>query len=255
MPNRATLSQQDLQWWTSLITFTLTEIDRLRKAGRPILLLAATNHFEHLDAALVRLGRLERRVSVLPPNEQERLALFASCLGSRIGREGLSSLARLSVLATSARIESWCRSAIAAAEAAGRPLALRDLIELIAPRGQRSDRTDRAVASHEAGHAIVAHDLGVPVTEISILLDALFTWLTELAPQAGWQPVQIKEKFATLRFYWTGDLPTLPSRRSRAPSMSPATFARFVAHPARFRTKADGWRRVAGPMRDDGALR
>jgi DNA polymerase III delta prime subunit len=169
LPNRATLSQEDLQWWTSLITFTLTEIDRLRKAGRPILLLAATNHFEHLDAALVRPGRLERRVSVLPPNEQERRALFASCLGERIGGEGLSSLARLSVLATPARIESWCKSAIAAAEAAGRPLMLRDLVELVAPNGRRSDRTDRAVALHEAGHAIVAWDLGVPVTEISIL--------------------------------------------------------------------------------------
>jgi hypothetical protein len=41
------------------------------------------------------------------------------------------------------------------------------------------------------------------------LLDALFTWLTEIAPAADWQPVQIKEKFASLRFYWTGDLPDL----------------------------------------------
>lgn len=169
LPNRATLSPEDLQWWTSVITFTLTEIDRVRKAGRPILLLAATNHFDHLDAALVRPGRLERRVSVLPPNEQERRALFASCLRERISSEGLASLARLSVFATPARIESWCKSAIAAAEAASRPLTLRDLVELIAPRGQRSDRMDRSVALHEAGHAIVAYDLGVPVTEISIL--------------------------------------------------------------------------------------
>lgn len=41
------------------------------------------------------------------------------------------------------------------------------------------------------------------------LLDALFTWLEEIAPHSDWHPVQVKEKFASLRFYWTGDLPDL----------------------------------------------
>jgi hypothetical protein len=48
------------------------------------------------------------------------------------------------------------------------------------------------------------------------LLDALFTWLTEIAPQADWQPVQIKEKFASLRFYWTGNLPHLAQQAIEA---------------------------------------
>jgi ATP-dependent Zn protease len=116
------------------------------------------------------------------------LALFASCLGERIGREGLSSLARLAVLATPARIESWCKSAIAAAEAVGRPLMLRDLVELVAPRGQRSERTDRAVALHEAGHAIVAWDLGVPVTEISIL---------SIGAAGGWVQTELDDPLIT----------------------------------------------------------
>ncbi|MHA6691245.1 AAA family ATPase [Devosia sp. A449] len=169
LPNRATMDPSDAQWWTPVITFVLTEIDRLRKAGRPVLLLAATNHFDHLDAALVRPGRLERQVSVLPPNETERRAMFATCLGGRIGADGLSTLARLSVLATPAKVDSWCQSAIAAAEADGRALELRDLVELIAPQGNRSPATDWAVALHEAGHAIVAHALGLPVAEISII--------------------------------------------------------------------------------------
>jgi ATP-dependent Zn protease len=92
------------------------------------------------------------------------------------------------VFATPARIESWCRSAIAAAEAAGRPLRLRDLVELVAPRGQRSDRTDRAVALHEAGHAIVAHDLGVPVTEISIL---------SIGATGGWVQTELDDPLIT----------------------------------------------------------
>ena len=169
LPNRSVMDPSDAQWWTSVITFVLTEIDRLRKSGKPVLLLAATNHFDHLDAALVRPGRLEQKISVLPPNEDERRTMFATCLGDRVGAEGLSTLGRLAVLATPAQIESWCQSAIAAAEAQNRPLELRDLVDLIAPRGDRSPETDRAVAIHEAGHAIVAFDLGLPVSEISII--------------------------------------------------------------------------------------
>lgn len=41
------------------------------------------------------------------------------------------------------------------------------------------------------------------------LLDATFTWLDEIAPDHSWWPDQIKEKYGTLRFYWSGDLPEL----------------------------------------------
>jgi len=41
--------------------------------------------------------------------------------------------------------------------------------ELIAPAGQRSTTTTRAIALHEAGHAVVAHELDLPVLEISIV--------------------------------------------------------------------------------------
>lgn len=41
------------------------------------------------------------------------------------------------------------------------------------------------------------------------LLDATFAWLDEVASDSEWQPVQIKEKFGSLRFYWRGDLPPL----------------------------------------------
>ena len=188
LPNRAVMDPSDAQWWTSVITFVLTEIDRLRQAGRPVLLLAATNHFDHLDAALVRPGRLERQISVLPPNEQERQAMFATCLGDRIGTDGLATLARLSVKATPARIESWCKSAIAVAEAEDRALQLRDLVDLIAPPGKRSAEKDRAVAIHEAGHAIVAHELGLPVTEISILA---------MGDAAGWVNAELRDRLLT----------------------------------------------------------
>lgn len=56
-----------------------------------------------------------------------------------------------------------------AVESQHRRLRLQDLIELILPPGQRSIATNRAIALHEAGHAVVAHELGLPVLEISIV--------------------------------------------------------------------------------------
>ncbi len=188
LPNRSTMDPEDATWWTPVITYVLTEIDRLRKSGKPVLLLAATNHVNRLDPALVRPGRLENQVSVLPPNEIERRALFASCLGSAISDEGLSVLARLSVKATPARIESWCRSAQAAAETDNRPLELRDLVDLLAPPSGRSAEKDRAVAIHEAGHAVVAHELGLPVSEISILA---------MEGAAGWVSTGLGDRLLT----------------------------------------------------------
>lgn len=163
------MDPKDAQWWTTVVTFVLTEIDNLRKSGKPVLLLGATNHYSRLDAAIVRPGRIEKRISVLPPNETERRAMFAACLGDAAFGEGLSVLARLSPMATPAAIESWCKSAIASAHSEGRALELRDLVDLISPAGERSEQKDRAVAIHEAGHAIVGLDLGLAVSEISII--------------------------------------------------------------------------------------
>lgn len=169
LPNRAAMDAKDAQWWTPVVTFVLTEIDKLRHAGKPILLLGATNHFEKLDGALIRPGRLERRVPVLLPDAMDRQRLFACFLGDRLPGSAVVQLARLAIGASPARIKSWCETALAQAQNAGRPLVLRDVLDLVAPPDGRSPHKDRAVALHEAGHAVVAIELGLPVQEVSIL--------------------------------------------------------------------------------------
>ena len=178
IPNRAALNADRASWWVPVVTFLLTELDRLRKANRPILLIGATNHPDRLDSALTRPGRLERKVSVLLPDLDDRCRIFAACLGGWIDAAGIATLARLAVEATPARIESWCQSAIATAEREQRPLELRDLTALIAPTAERSPEADWGVAIHEAGHAVVAHALDVPILEVSIIgAGALGGWV------------------------------------------------------------------------------
>ncbi|KFC68203.1 Cell division protein FtsH [Devosia sp. LC5] len=169
IPDRASMDADDASWWTPVVTFLLTEIDRLRKLGKPILLIGATNHFDKLDKALIRPGRLEHKVSVLLPDFDDRRRMFAAYIGDRIDAGGIAALARLAVEATPAQIESWCRSANARTKTEDRPLELADLMNLIAPSNGRSPETDRGIAIHEAGHAVVAHTLNLPILEVSIL--------------------------------------------------------------------------------------
>lgn len=169
IPNRATMDADDASWWTPVITFLLTEIDRLRKSGKPVMLIGATNHFDRLDKALIRPGRLEHKVSVLLPDVDDRRRMFAAYIGDRIDPGSIAPLARLAVEATPAQIESWCRSATAKAATEERQLALTDLMVLIAPPNGRSPETDRGIAIHEAGHAVVAHALNLPIAEVSIV--------------------------------------------------------------------------------------
>lgn len=169
LPSRAAIDAKESSWWTPVVTFVLTEIDRLRQAGQPILLLGATNHFNKLDGALVRPGRLERRVPVLMPDQQDRHRLFEMFLNGQLPAESIVRLAKLSTGASPAQIKSWCQTALARAQLAERTVIARDLLDLVAPPEGRSPRKARAVALHEAGHAIVALDLGLPVTEVSVI--------------------------------------------------------------------------------------
>lgn len=169
LPDRAALAARDTQWWTPVITHTLLQIDLVRQAGKPILLVGATNHADKLDGALIRSGRLEVHVPVLLPDFDERADLFEALLKGRIARADAEVLARLSPGATPAMIESQIDTARATARARGAQLKLADLVAAVAPPSDMSLDRQRAIALHEAGHAIVAFELGIEIEEISII--------------------------------------------------------------------------------------
>jgi ATP-dependent Zn protease len=160
-------------WWLPVITLVLTEIDRLRGSGRKILLLGATNYYEHLDAALIRPGRLQQRVSVLPPTTQDEVqALFFHFLGDDLSKTEQRKLAGIAIGATPATVEGWVKAGRSNARLAARALTARDLLDQMAPADDRSEADLRTTALHELGHAIVAADLGHAVKRISILAGA-----------------------------------------------------------------------------------
>lgn len=170
IPDRAKMDNRGRDWWVPVITLFLTEIDRLRKSGRPVLLLGATNFYHHLDAALIRPGRMQQRVSVLPAEtEPEVMALLRFYLTDDLADKELAKLVRLGMGSTPAMVEGWVKEARAAARAAGRALQLGDLLKQMVPRDDRSPEDIRTIALHEIGHAIVAHRLGFKVERVTII--------------------------------------------------------------------------------------
>lgn len=170
IPNRASIDNRGRDWWTPVITLILTEIDTMRKSGKPILLLGATNYYDRLDDALVRPGRLQERISVLPPeSEEEVIAVLRHYLGDDLARIDLSRIARLGQGATPARIEGWVKAARGLARAEKRSLLIGDILAQVVPLDTRTAADIRTVAIHEIGHAITAHRLGLVVESVSII--------------------------------------------------------------------------------------
>lgn len=126
--------------------------------------------FSRLDAALVRSGRLQQRVTVLPPQaSQEVVAVLRFYLGNELTQLDLGPLAQVGLGATPATIEGWVTMARAAAHSESRALNGRDILAQIVPMDDRQPEDIRAIALHEVGHALVAHRLGHMVETVSII--------------------------------------------------------------------------------------
>lgn len=174
LPSRETLHERGRDWWTPVITLFLVEIDRMRKSGKQVLLLGATNFYDRLDPALIRHGRLAQRVSVLPPSSDvDAQALLRHFFGQDLTTAEIEKLVRFTVGVTPATVEGWSRSAKSVARVSGRNLSFDDIIAQATPSDSRSAADILATARHEIGHALVAQRLGHFVESVSILRDGV----------------------------------------------------------------------------------
>lgn len=73
------------------------------------------------------------------------------------------------------------------------------------------------------------------------LLDATFARLHEIAPDSPWAPDQIKEKHATLRFYWHGDLPELGAEIIDAAEHVSGHIGEICGAPGRLQSHQGWW--------------
>ena len=142
----------------------LTEMSGF-SGGDGIMVVAATNRLDTLDAALLREGRFDRRIEVGLPDYEQRLKILRVHARHKPLDEQISleKWAEQTVLFSGAQLETLLNeAAVRAARRGEGPITDRDMegafcavtVGEEAPR-RMSDQERRAVAWHEAGHAVV----------------------------------------------------------------------------------------------------
>jgi hypothetical protein len=118
-----------------------------------IILICATNHPERVDPALMRSGRLDRKIEIGLPDAAALAGIFGLYLGKAISKADLKRAGTRAVGHTGADVEMWVRAANARARREGRPLSIDDLFDEIG-EGKPSPPSwlRRSGAIHEVGH-------------------------------------------------------------------------------------------------------
>ncbi|QYO77752.1 AAA family ATPase [Devosia salina] len=187
VPNRQDLRGEYDPWWVSLTNSLLTGIDQMVASGKPVLLIGITNHVQRLDPALIRAGRLGQHLTLPPPHSgSQRLSMLKLHLPEALQKADLTHLLPFLGTQTQAELKQLAVLATAEATKENKSPALEHLLAVLVPPDTRPTELRRAVALHEAGHAVMALYLGRPVHSVSILPGAGHEGETDIAePPAG----------------------------------------------------------------------
>ena len=160
-----------------------------------VVVIAATNRLETLDQALLRPGRFDRKVFIPLPGVKARNDILRIHLANLKKTEAIDSrkLAEMGAGMSGADLANWTNeAAIEAARRGDRAVTMdhfalaRDRVIIGPPNTgiEMSEDEERAVAYHEAGHAVVRSTLGGKVDRVTIVphggaLGVTFTEPTE----------------------------------------------------------------------------
>lgn len=172
----------------------LVEMDGFTQ-NENVLVVAATNRGDLLDSALLRPGRFDRRVVLdLPDMTGRKAILHIHMEGKPIAKDvDWDKVAKRTVGFSGADLENMLNeAAILAARRDKKVIEMEDLEEAatkvkLGPEKKRlqSDLDRKMTAYHEAGHAIVTHELPNmdPVHRISIVSRGMALGFTLIPPQ------------------------------------------------------------------------
>jgi ATP-dependent metalloprotease FtsH len=154
----------------------LVELDGFERDPGTVIVIAASNHVDKLDPALLRPGRFDRQVLVAPPDRDGRDAILrAHAKGKPLAADlDLTDVARKTTGMTGAQLANALNeAAIIAGRAERDAMSREDLDEALLRQSVGSQQARRLgakerriVAYHEAGHALCRHLLGLDPPEI-----------------------------------------------------------------------------------------
>ena len=174
-------------WFAPLINSWLAFLDgAVSRDG--IVIVAATNHPERVDAGMLRPGRLDRHIELPMPD----VAALAGIVRAHLGEDAVLDDADLAEAARAVRgrspaqVSQLCREARRVARWCGRRVCASDLTDVLDGQRRLEGAADRRlVCVHEAGHAVAGAVLHGD-TLVSVDADAgvtLFRSVTYASPR------------------------------------------------------------------------
>ncbi len=151
-PNRETLNHDHSDYIIAVVNALLAEMDGAQ-SRTGVVVVAACNHPDVLDPALVRSGRLDRHIKIELPTAVDLQQILREHLGEDLAGQDLTPAGLLAVGASGADCERIVRGARSRARSAGRAMVFTDLVDEIGGADDRSDVALHLTAIHEAGHA------------------------------------------------------------------------------------------------------
>jgi cell division protease FtsH len=169
--DRATLTNEYREYWTQIVNLLLELLAGVEE--RPgVVVIGATNHPDHIDAAVKRAGRLDRTIEIELPDAENLAAIFRFHLGQDLPNVNLMPAALAAAGRTGADVEAWVRRAKSRARRAKRELVLEDiLVEIRSGREGMPESLRRSCSIHEAGHLVVGVALAVFEPQAITILD------------------------------------------------------------------------------------
>ncbi|WP_061934744.1 AAA family ATPase [Aureimonas sp. AU22] len=169
VPSRSA-SRRSSGWWRSVVNALLERLDGAeRQAG--VVVIGACNDDSNLDPALIRAGRLDRRLFIDLPDGRTFAGILASHLGSTVSPDSLTGIAsQIAGSLSGADAARIARDARRIARRAGRAVCLADVEAIALPAETRSADEVWRIAVHEAGHAVVALASGVVPSRATLLV-------------------------------------------------------------------------------------
>lgn len=159
LPSRDRLGQDSYgsSWWMPIVNDFLVRLDSAVAGQREgIVVVGATNAIGRVDPALLRPGRLERAIEIRRPDFAGVVNVLRFHLGTELREADIDDVARLAEGGTSAELMDLVGQARRAARAAGRPLRLSDLQDVVLGRDDPRPGARWRPAVHEAAHAVAS---------------------------------------------------------------------------------------------------
>jgi cell division protease FtsH len=158
LPSRDTVGERNRDYWVPIITNILLTLDSATSGtSSRLIVIGATNYGDKLDPALVRPGRLNRIITIHPPEPADLAGIMRQHVGTDLPGEDLLPIAEIGRGATGAQVMGWVKRAKGMAREAGRAMIIDDLVGAVAPPDNTPEAERRRHAVHEAGHAVIAH--------------------------------------------------------------------------------------------------